>query len=150
MALASRATAVQPDPASSLDTNAITRPRRKRCIRHDEWLEELREPTRPYREQRARQLVAGQSRTDHHMTLPGWKGAFWRREPNPFTTARDDAPVIFPPGSQYAYSNPGIGMLGYAIAAALRVVDGPGPCALLVPASSASIWSRPGRPAGAG
>ena len=72
------------------------------------------------RDQRERQLAAGQSRTDHHMTLPGWKGAFWRREPNPFALARDDAPVVFPPGSEYAYSNTGIGMLDYVTAAALR------------------------------
>ncbi len=55
-----------------------------------------------------------------HDQLPGWKGAFWRRDPNPFTIARDQAPVVFPPGSGYAYSNPGMGMLAYAVTAALR------------------------------
>jgi len=55
-----------------------------------------------------------------HDQLPGWKGAFWRREPDPFTLSRDDAPVIFEPGSAYAYSNTGIAMLGYAVTAALK------------------------------
>jgi CubicO group peptidase (beta-lactamase class C family) len=54
------------------------------------------------------------------MSLPGWKGAFWRQDPDPFTLARDQAPVIFPPGSQYAYSNPGMGMLSYAVTASLK------------------------------
>ncbi len=53
-------------------------------------------------------------------SLPGWKGAFWRREPNPFTIARDEAPVIFEPGSRYDYSNTGMAMLAYAVTAALR------------------------------
>jgi CubicO group peptidase (beta-lactamase class C family) len=55
-----------------------------------------------------------------HDRLPGWKGAFWRREPDPFTIARDQAPVLFPPGSAYAYSNPGMAMLAYAVTAALQ------------------------------
>ena len=54
------------------------------------------------------------------MELPGWKGAFWRQEPDPFTLARDQAPVAFEPGSHYAYSNTGIGMLSYAVTAALK------------------------------
>ncbi|MBI1927848.1 serine hydrolase [Candidatus Poribacteria bacterium] len=56
-----------------------------------------------------------------HDQLPGWKGAFWKREPNPFSIARDEAPVIFPPGSDYAYSNPGMAMLAYAVTASLAV-----------------------------
>ncbi|HEX2515693.1 MAG TPA: serine hydrolase, partial [Chloroflexota bacterium] len=81
--------------------------------------------------------------------LPGWKGEFWRRgvggagwglkparwvggggrgdepagragERDPFTIARDVAPVVFPPGTRYAYSNPGIGMLGYCVTAAMQ------------------------------
>jgi len=72
------------------------------------------------REEQAQSFAAGQTRSQRHMTLPGWKGAFWRRDPNPFTIARDEAPVAFPPGTQFAYSNPGIGMLDYAIAASLR------------------------------
>lgn len=58
-----------------------------------------------------------------HRQRSGWKGAFWRREqePNdPFTLARDVAPVLFEPGTQYHYSNPGIAMLTYAVTAARR------------------------------
>jgi CubicO group peptidase (beta-lactamase class C family) len=62
---------------------------------------------------------------DHlpHDRLPGWKGDFWKQldPPNdPFTIARDQAPVLFEPGTRLQYSNPGIGMLGYAVTAALR------------------------------
>lgn len=55
-----------------------------------------------------------------HMQIPGWKGAFWRKEPDPFTISRDQAPVIFQPGSQYGYSNPGMAMLAYAVTASLK------------------------------
>lgn len=65
-------------------------------------------------------LAAGKTLSEHHMELPGWKGAFWRQEPDPFTLARDQAPVAFEPGSHYAYSNTGIGMLSYAVTAALK------------------------------
>ncbi len=58
--------------------------------------------------------------SDKHMELPGWKGQFWRKEPDPFILARDSASVIFTPGSQYAYSNPGIAMLTYAVTASLK------------------------------
>ncbi len=54
-----------------------------------------------------------------HSDLPGWKGQFWKREPDPFRVSRDDAPVVFESGSKYAYSNPGMAMLSYAITAAL-------------------------------
>ena len=54
-----------------------------------------------------------------HDELPGWKGAFWRQDPDPFTLARDHAPVVFAPGSQYAYSNPGMAMLSYCVTAAM-------------------------------
>ncbi len=54
-----------------------------------------------------------------HMDLKGWKGQFWRQDPDPFTVSRDSAKLLFPPGSHYNYSNPGIGMLTYAISAAL-------------------------------
>jgi CubicO group peptidase (beta-lactamase class C family) len=50
-----------------------------------------------------------------HMTLPGWKGSFWRKDPDPFTISRDQAPVIFDPGSEYHYSNPGMAMLSYVV-----------------------------------
>jgi len=50
-----------------------------------------------------------------HMTLPGWKGYFWRKDPDPFTISRDQAPVIFDPGTAYHYSNTGMAMLAYAV-----------------------------------
>jgi CubicO group peptidase (beta-lactamase class C family) len=55
-----------------------------------------------------------------HMKLPGWKGAFWRREPDPFSVAVHQAPVIFAPGTSYAYSNPGMAALAYAVTAAAK------------------------------
>ena len=55
-----------------------------------------------------------------HEALPGWKGAFWRRQPDPFSIAIQQAPVIFAPGSKYAYSNPGMAALAYAVTASLR------------------------------
>jgi CubicO group peptidase (beta-lactamase class C family) len=57
-----------------------------------------------------------------HDKLIGWKGAFWRRErlPNdPFTLARDAAPLVAEPGTKLGYSNPGIAMLSYALTCAL-------------------------------
>jgi CubicO group peptidase (beta-lactamase class C family) len=65
-------------------------------------------------------LRKGVTLTDHHMQLPGWKGAFWRKEPDPFTLSRDQAPIVFQPGTQYAYSNPGMALLSYAITASLQ------------------------------
>ncbi|HEY8741955.1 MAG TPA: serine hydrolase domain-containing protein, partial [Chloroflexota bacterium] len=50
----------------------------------------------------------------------GWMAHFWQREPDPFTIARDRAPLLFPPGTAYQYSNPGMAMLGYCVTAALR------------------------------
>lgn len=55
-----------------------------------------------------------------HMKLPGWKGGFWRKDPDPFSLSRDNAPIIFTPGSKYAYSNPGMAMLSYAVTASLK------------------------------
>ncbi len=55
-----------------------------------------------------------------HMELPGWKGAFWRREPDPFSIAINRAPVLFAPGTRYAYSNPGMAALAYAVTASLK------------------------------
>ena len=55
-----------------------------------------------------------------HEELPGWKGAFWKRDPDPFSIARDRAPVIFEPGTEYAYSNPGMAMLAWAVTASLQ------------------------------
>jgi CubicO group peptidase (beta-lactamase class C family) len=55
-----------------------------------------------------------------HMVLPGWKGAFWKRTPDPFSIAIHEAPVIFPPGTRFAYSNPGMAALAYAVTASLK------------------------------
>ncbi|UCC97557.1 MAG: serine hydrolase, partial [Phycisphaerales bacterium] len=55
-----------------------------------------------------------------HFELPGWKGQFWKQDPDPFTVSRDKAPVVFEPGTDYAYSNPGMAMLSYVVTASLR------------------------------
>lgn len=69
---------------------------------------------------RAQALAEGWTPSDQHMSLPGWKGAFWRREPDPFSIAVHGAPVIFHPGTDYAYSNPGMAALAYAVTASLK------------------------------
>ena len=58
-----------------------------------------------------------------HDRLPGWKGDFWKRTPDPFSIAIRLAPVLFEPGTQNAYSNPGMAALSYAITAALKGGD---------------------------
>ncbi|HEY0946767.1 MAG TPA: serine hydrolase [Opitutaceae bacterium] len=58
-----------------------------------------------------------------HRDLPGWKGDFWRRLPpprDPFTLARDEAPLVAPPGTEAHYSNPGMAMLAWCVTASLR------------------------------
>jgi CubicO group peptidase (beta-lactamase class C family) len=58
-----------------------------------------------------------------HESLTGWKGDFWKRLPvsnDPFTIARDHAPLIFDPGEKMAYSNPGIALMTYCVTATLR------------------------------
>jgi len=60
-----------------------------------------------------------------HLELAGWKEAFWRRTPDPFTVARDQAPLCFRPGAAYAYSNPGMAMLAYAATASYRGTEYP-------------------------
>jgi CubicO group peptidase (beta-lactamase class C family) len=58
-----------------------------------------------------------------HEKLTGWKGDFWKRlapPRDPFTLARDVAPVLFEPGTKLQYSNPGIAMLTYCVTASLR------------------------------
>ena len=54
-----------------------------------------------------------------HETLPGWKGAFWKRKPDPISIAIHKTPVVFQPGSEMGYSNPGMAALGYAVTASL-------------------------------
>jgi CubicO group peptidase (beta-lactamase class C family) len=58
-----------------------------------------------------------------HAQLTGWKGDFWKRTPDPFSIAVHQAPVLFEPGKQYAYSNPGMAALSYAITASLKGSD---------------------------
>ncbi len=68
-------------------------------------------------------LDDAESKRTPHDQLTGWKGAFWKQEspPNdPFSLARDLDPVIFDPGTRIQYSNPGIAMLTYAVAASMR------------------------------
>ncbi len=64
--------------------------------------------------------AAGETLSTSHMQIPGWKGDFWRQDPDPFTVARDKALVLFTPGTAYQYSNPGMGMLAYAITASYK------------------------------
>lgn len=55
-----------------------------------------------------------------HEKLPGWKGAFWRREPDPFSIALTQAPLLFEPGTRFHYSNTGMAALAYAVTASLK------------------------------
>ena len=55
-----------------------------------------------------------------HNELTGWKGAFWKRDPNPFLVSLTQAPVLFEPGSSFHYSNTGMAALAYAVTASLR------------------------------
>lgn len=48
-----------------------------------------------------------------------WKAAFWKRVPDPFSIALNESPLLFSPGSESAYSNPGIAALVYAVTAGL-------------------------------
>jgi CubicO group peptidase (beta-lactamase class C family) len=61
-----------------------------------------------------------------HDRLTGWKGDFWKRLPpprDPFTIARDVAPVLDAPGTKERYSNPGMAMLGYCVTASRHGTD---------------------------
>jgi len=55
-----------------------------------------------------------------HAELPGWKGAFWRQEPDPFSISLNEVPVLFTPGTAHLYSNPGMAVLAYTVTASLR------------------------------
>ena len=67
-----------------------------------------------------------------HDELSGWKGDFWRGRSiqptaeavrkmlDPFSVAVHKAPVVFEPGSDFAYSNPGMAALSYAVTASLH------------------------------
>jgi CubicO group peptidase (beta-lactamase class C family) len=62
---------------------------------------------------------------DHepHEQLTGWKGDFWRHLPvpnDPFTISRDRAPLVFEPGAEMRYSNPGIALMTYCVTASMR------------------------------
>ena len=48
-----------------------------------------------------------------------WTGRFWLY-PDHYRIAREHAPVLFEPGQDSAYSNPGMAVLGYCLTAALR------------------------------
>jgi CubicO group peptidase (beta-lactamase class C family) len=64
---------------------------------------------------------SGLADADHVPT--GWEADFWARMPpphDPFSISRDVTPMVFDPGTRGSYSNPGIGMLTYAVTAALR------------------------------
>ena len=80
---------------------------------HTSGLEDAEVPE----EQQQKMLAKG---LHPHMDLPGWKGQFWRKSPDPFSVSRDEAPVIFTPGTDYHYSNPGIAMLNYAVTHSLK------------------------------
>jgi CubicO group peptidase (beta-lactamase class C family) len=52
-----------------------------------------------------------------------WENNFWKRllPPNdPFTISRDLTPVLFEPGTEYEYSNPGLAMLSYIVTASYK------------------------------
>jgi CubicO group peptidase (beta-lactamase class C family) len=58
-----------------------------------------------------------------HRELTGWKGDFWKMLPpphDPFTISLHTTPLLFQPGEKAQYSNPGIAVLGYCLAACLR------------------------------
>ena len=55
-----------------------------------------------------------------------WEGRFWQWRgdegsgpQDAFSLSRDVAPLLFPPGTDYHYSNPGIAMLTYVVTASL-------------------------------
>jgi CubicO group peptidase (beta-lactamase class C family) len=52
--------------------------------------------------------------------LPGWKGQFWKRNPDLFSILPDSAEIIYPPGTQFVYIGPSYAMLAYVITASLK------------------------------
>jgi CubicO group peptidase (beta-lactamase class C family)/lysophospholipase L1-like esterase len=61
-----------------------------------------------------------------HSELTGWKKAFWDRLPvpnDPFTIARDNAPLVSPPGTALTYSNPGYAVLSQALTEAISATE---------------------------
>lgn len=62
----------------------------------------------------------GKKSREPHMEMKGWKGDFWRQDPDPFTVSRDSTTVIFKPGTGYQYSNPGMAMLSYVVTASYQ------------------------------
>lgn len=52
--------------------------------------------------------------------LKGWKGTFWKERKERWDIALNKASILFSPGSQYAYSNPGVAALAYAITSSLK------------------------------
>ena len=56
---------------------------------------------------------------DAEHSRDGWMKEFWKTG-NPFLVARDKTPMIFEPGTDYQYSNPGMAMLAYAVAASIK------------------------------
>ena len=65
-------------------------------------------------------LAAHTSGIEDAVGPEAWKQAFWDRIPDPFLVAIKEAPVIFSPGINMAYSNPGIAALDYALTASLK------------------------------
>jgi CubicO group peptidase (beta-lactamase class C family) len=61
---------------------------------------------------------------DAAQNRPGWEEDFWKRRPDPFTVARDKAPLVAAPGKRFRYSNPGMAMLAYAVTAGYRGAPG--------------------------
>ncbi|HUU26396.1 MAG TPA: serine hydrolase [archaeon] len=55
-----------------------------------------------------------------HFEQTGWKLRFWQQDPDPFSMAVYEAPVIYEPGQRYEYSNPGMGALAYAVTSSFK------------------------------
>ncbi len=93
----------------------------RQLVTHTSGLEDAEITTEKLRELQTR----GFTINDNHMDLPGWKGQFWRKDPDPFTVSRDQTPVLTTPGTVFAYSNPGMAMLSYAVTSAISETSCP-------------------------